>query len=490
MFWGDPPGDLDAEDPPERDTHGSVMTTQGTLVVTILEDDQITSPISWDSTAQVYNLSYPAERLRVIIKATGLESNRTFEINWQMFGIIGEDTSPAALQDASGGYDLYSGRITHSTISGQTDFVSSVLPTQSLGSGIPMNDQVPSSKRGCYWIAATISDQDPHAVEVMPSVVSESVRYGQSCPDEVQPGILRLDSDGDGWTDELEYACGTNPFDPDIGPTLSRMGGLTCIELGDDDGDGVRNIDDVCPGENASVDSTGCTTPSPWDDSDDDNYDDSSFLAGCIAGGGSISAADECIPSQWDDSDDDDWDDDSYDAGVASVNITSDNPVCDWTTHTWSPTADPQCVPISPCPDSTGCTTQCPKCADDTSNPESGSEDDINLTGSGDAADLVMVGGAAIVGGIGITTILSQFSGRNRGIRGSRSPQIELELELPSDSEPNFVVICADCGKDVESIIKGQKSKRIPAGGVWTCCPECGTGDPSKGRLLMRDARK
>jgi hypothetical protein len=393
MFWGEPPGDLDAEDPPERDTHGSDMTTQGTLVVTILEDDQTTSPISWDSTSQVYDLSYPAERLRVIIKATGLESNRTFEINWQMFGIIGTDTSPAALQDASGGYDLYSGRITHSTISGQTDFVSSVLPTRSQGSGIPMNDLVPSSKRGCYWIAATISDQDPHAVEVMPSVVSESVRYGQSCPDEVQPGILRLDSDGDGWTDELEYACGTDPFDQDIGPSSSRMGGSTCIELGDDDGDGVRNIDDVCPGENASVDSTGCTT-------------------------------------------------------------------------------------------------QCPKCADDTSNPESGSEDDINLTGSGDAADLVMVGGAAIVGGIGITTILSQFSGRNRGIRGSRSPQIELELELSSDSEPNFVVICADCGKDVESIIKGQKSKRIPAGGVWTCCPECGTGDPSKGRLLMRDGRK
>jgi hypothetical protein len=101
---------------------------------------------------------------------------------------------------------------------------------------------------------------------------------------------------------------------------------------------------------------TSCV-PSPWVNSDDDNYDDSSFLAGCIAGGGSISAADECTPSPWDDTElGDGFDDVSYlggfNAGVASVNITSDNPVCDWTTQTWSPIADPQCVPISPWDDS------------------------------------------------------------------------------------------------------------------------------------------
>lgn len=410
MLLDEQPVEILAPESVSRETHGGDLATHGHLEVRILEDDQVSSPIKWNSDTEVYDLSYPAERLRVVISASGLELNRTFAINWQMFGILANDATNisqhdntiVALSDTSslGGADTFSGRIIVDTKTGQSEFDSSILPSaEAQSSGFKMNTG-PSSSSGCYWITATISDAVFHDITLMNTAVSETVSYGRSCPDEVQPGVLKLDSDRDGWTDELERACGADPFDLNNSPTTSRMSTSVCEALGDDDGDGVRNMNDQCPDESTSVNSTGCTTPCP-----------------------------EC--------------------------------------------------------------ETCPVCGkDDPIDSVSSSGDDISITGSGDTADLIMVGGASLLGGIGVSTILSQMGGRNVRVPQSKRDNIELELEFESsDSEPDFLMICSDCGKNVPSLITSKKSKHQRSDGIWDSCPACGPKGQGSGRLILQDNR-
>jgi hypothetical protein len=78
-----------------------------------------------------------------------------------------------------------------------------------------------------------------------------------SCQDELNGYI---DSDNDGWTDSVEFLCGSNSSDVESQPTV--LIGAICWELADDDLDGVRNIDDACPSstiDNETINSTGCT---------------------------------------------------------------------------------------------------------------------------------------------------------------------------------------------------------------------------------------
>ncbi len=400
-----------------RESHGGDLTTHGHLEVRILEDQQDTSPIMWDSDAQVYDLSYPAERLLVVIGASGLELNRTFVINWQMFGILANDATNTsqhdntivALSDISlaGGADSFSGRIIVNTgESGQSEFTSSILPNTIQSDGFIMNTGLASSS-GCYWITATIFDsQSQELSRLMNTAVSESVRYGSSCPDEVKPGLLMLDSDKDGWSDKLESACGADPFDFNNSPTTSRMSTSVCEALGDDDGDGVRNIDDIC-----------------------------------------------------------------YEPFTS--NKTSNERFTETSVN------------------SSGCITICPVCNNDEPvNSVSSSEDDVSITGSGDTADLITVGGASLLGGIGVSTILSQMGGRNVRIPQSKNDKIELELEFESsDSDPDFLMMCSDCGKDVSSLITSKKSKYQRSDGIWHSCPACGPKGQGSGRLILQDNR-
>jgi hypothetical protein len=416
MILDEQPVEILAPESVSRETHGGDMATQGHLEVRILEDEQVSSPIKWDSDAEVYDLSYPAERLRVVINASGLELNRTFSINWQMFGILNNDATNisqhdntiVALSDVSSaaGADSFSGRIIVDTKTGQSEFESSILPSaETQSSGFKMNTGL-SSSSGCYWITATISDAVFHDITLMNTAVSESVRYGSSCPDEVKPGLLMLDSDNDGWSDKLESACGADPFDFNNSPTTTRMSTSVCEALGDNDGDGVRNIDDLCPNE-----------------------------------------------------------------------FTSNK------THTGDST--------STSVNSSGCITICPVCGNDEPiDSVSSSEDDISITGSGDTADLITVGGASLLGGIGVSTILSQMGGRNVRIPKPKRDKIELELEFESsDSDPDFLMICSDCGKNVSTLITSKKSKYQRSDGIWTSCPACGPKGQGSGRLILQDNR-
>ena len=414
MILDEQPVEMLAPESVSRETHGGDMATHGHLEVRILEDEQVSSPIKWNSDVEVYDLSYPAERLRVVISASNLELNRTFAINWQMFGILANDATNisqhdntiVALSDTSslGGADTFSGRIILDTKT-ESEFNSSILPSaEAQSSGFKMNTG-PSSSSGCYWITATISDAVFHDITLMNTAVSESVRYGSSCPDEVKPGLLMLDSDNDGWSDKLESACGADPFDLNNSPTTTRMSTSVCEALGDDDGDGVRNIDDLCPNESTSN------------------------------------------KTQIDNS-------------------------------------------ISTSVNSSGCITLCPVCGNDEPiDSVSSSEDDISITGSGDTADLITVGGASLLGGIGVSTILSQMGGRNVRIpKPKRDIELELEFES-SDSDPDFLMICSDCGKNVSTLITSKKSKYQRSDGIWDSCPACGPKGQGSGRLILQDNR-
>jgi len=259
---------------------------------------------------------------------TGIDSSFDYTI-WSFLSSIDQNGSlfqHSAQQFTDGGLNFVDIPTGDTTISGNHSFPMVYVEDYTL---------VINRSIGCYWVEYWVTELDDHRL-MLPAGKSEMISFGMPCPTD--------DSDGDGWTDTQENAIGSNSTDAtSTPPDVWQSANEARYAVGCVDGGGWMN-------------GTICV-PSPWVNSDDDNYDDSSFLAGCIAGGGSISAADECTPSPWDDTElGDGFDDVSYlggfNAGVASVNITSDNPVCDWTTQTWSPIADPQCVPISPWDDS------------------------------------------------------------------------------------------------------------------------------------------
>lgn len=74
------------------------------------------------------------------------------------------------------------------------------------------------------------------------------------------PGCPNLDMDDDGWTDSVEFLCGSNSNDAESVPTI--LDGAICWELADDDLDGIRNMDDTCTSalDIQSMNSTGCET--------------------------------------------------------------------------------------------------------------------------------------------------------------------------------------------------------------------------------------
>ena len=86
--------------------------------------------------------------------------------------------------------------------------------------------------------------------------------------------FFTLDADGDGWLDQLEYDCGTDPNDANSTPSDLDGDGI-CDSLDDDiDGDGVGNDLDEMPGDpdgNADMDGDGIDD-SVDPDMDGDNW--------------------------------------------------------------------------------------------------------------------------------------------------------------------------------------------------------------------------
>jgi hypothetical protein len=93
--------------------------------------------------------------------------------------------------------------------------------------------------------------------------------------------LFTLDSDGDGYYDEDEAACGTDPHDNTSVPLDSDADGI-CDGLDEDiDGDGVDNANDSFPEDaNETTDTDGDGTGDNADlDDDDDGWSDSDEMA-------------------------------------------------------------------------------------------------------------------------------------------------------------------------------------------------------------------
>ena len=262
--------ELNFEEINNKEAHGSDFTTNGNLEVVILEDNQLTSPISWNNTTQVYDLQFPsAERLRVKASLTGLEMERDFNIDWQVYAYIGNRTTYGPIHDLQGHpipTDSFTGVIEFNTHSGSNTYLSPLFGDPD--SGIPIN-QDPANQAGCYWVMATISDKNAHSEEVMTSNLSKMISYGAPCPTD--------DYDGDGY-DDVSYTAGQDSVDittdnPPCNWTTHVWNGTHCLRIVD-----------------PTADNPDCNWAThTWNGTD-------------------------CIDL---------------------VDITSDNPDCNWDTHTW-----------------------------------------------------------------------------------------------------------------------------------------------------------
>ena len=347
-----PSAALDTDDADNRETHGSDFTTDGNLVVIILQDNpQNTSPISWNNTTQVYDLQFPsAERLRVKAVITGLELERNFDLDWQVYAYIGNRTTYGPIHHFSGSSDAFSGLIQFNTHTGSTTYISPLFDNPD--SGISIN-QHPANQAGCYWVMATISDKSAHISEVMTSNISKMVSYGpdNQCPTDIQDG------DGDGY-DDVSYTAGQNSVDittdnPSCNWDAYVWNGTHCIQIVD-----------------PTADNPDCNwTTQAWN--------------------GTV-----CIDL---------------------VDTSSDIPNCNWDTHTWN---GQECIEKCRENDTS---------SDETIDPGKEDDDDIDITGSGDAADLTVIGGAALLAGIGIATLLGQ-TGRGPNMGGdNKKPNIDMD---------------------------------------------------------------
>lgn len=92
--------------------------------------------------------------------------------------------------------------------------------------------------------------------------------------------FFSLDADGDGWWDQLEYDCGTDPNDANSTPQDTDGDGI-CDALDEDiDGDGIGNdIDELPFDENGSTDTDGDGIDDENDpDRDNDGWDNTAEL--------------------------------------------------------------------------------------------------------------------------------------------------------------------------------------------------------------------
>jgi hypothetical protein len=359
-------------------------------------------------------------------------------------------------------------------VTGQTSFTDTFSITMiDIPDGISTQVARPN---GCYWVEYWVGEKSPQTPGfILPGGKTETVSFGIPCPTD--------DTDGDNWTDVQENIFSSDVNNSNSNPyTVWQSDRESRYSEGYSDGysDGdASGYADGCEDGGGEMVEINCI-PSPWDDSDPaDNWDDTSYengratgyAAACIELGGAMSNG-VCVPpsSSWDDSDPvDNWDDASYNAGVASGDTLNDA-ICNWETHTWAgPNADPPCVPIASCDncpapadndgdgvidifedndcmatppnsyvDSTGCVDVIT--IDPTSEPPCpcGEEDgDVNLTGSGDVADLTVIGGAGLLAGIGTTSILSQ-TGRGPRTSGGGNKKPDIDLDDVGDAFDNI----------------------------------------------------
>ena len=110
-----------------------------------------------------------------------------------------------------------------------------------------------------------------------------------------------LDADGDGWLDQLEIDCNTDPYDANSTPTDTDGDG-ECDFLDEDiDGDGVGNdLDEMPMDENGTADLDGDGIPDDTDpDVDGDGWDNIEELV-CLGAGSMADVDNTTVPTDYD----------------------------------------------------------------------------------------------------------------------------------------------------------------------------------------------
>ena len=432
LLLGDTSTELNEDQTDSRYAHGSDMTTQGDIELIILEDNPGTSNITWNTTTQVYDLPYPSEALRVIIHATGLEEDRNFVFSWQLYGIIGNRTSFGPIHHVGGASDSFSGSINLDTTAGQNEYNTSTFPGSS---GIHMN-QAPADQPGCYWVMATISDKNTHTNEVMTSNVSKFVSYGQPCPTE--------DQDGDGWSDAQEQQFNSDPTDPESNPhsmyvDLNESYGNLNESYGDlnesygDLSESYGNLSilyGVCQDNNGLNEIEWAGTNESLAACQDDLVN----ATGC--GDCNCSPSSGCL-----DTDDDGWPDD-VELACGSNGTDNNSTPTNSTTHIcWEledddgdgvRNIDDGCPAQNTSVGPDGCDIPCKTCIEGEQGSSS-DDDDVSITGGGDVADLIVIGGASLLAGIGISSIFNRPGRGGLGDGVGKKPDIDIDIDDVGD---------------------------------------------------------
>ena len=477
--------DAEAE---KRESHGSHWTTSGEIEVVILTDMPLYGAITWNPTTQVYDLPHMSELLRVQVNATGLEPDRNFVIDWQLYGYVDGNDSFGPLRHmdpVDPGNDLLSGRYGPiTTTAGTTDYNTGVL--RGYSNGMPMNNP-PTNLTGCYWVMATLSVQSgdpdlPHNIEIMQSNVSKRVSYGpgNQCPTD--------DQDGDGWTDAQEAEFGSDANSSSSTPYVVWQSGLESTYadgysdgqtsvLIDTDGDGVIDLWDNCTDtpSGSYVNSVGCPIEltDPIDSDEDgviDEWDD------CPNTGPGTHVNSVGCPS--DDSDDDGCgtccadnatcQDDLIAANDKLIDTDQDGVIDIWEDEGCTNTSSGSYVNSTGCADnSTSNQTSNPGLIDPPKCDWDKQKWDgemcvgtIEITGSGDAADLTLIGGAGLLVGIGVSSILGQ-TGRGPNTSGSGNKKPNIDLDDVGDVFDNLDLdLDADLDLDKPDVEKAEPRSR------------------------------
>ena len=342
---------------------------------------------------------------------------------------------------------------------------SSIHDTQMID-GTSTPDKPISRLHGCYWLEFSVIDFKS-SPNYLPSGISKRISFGEPCPSD--------DSDYDGWSDSQENLFGSNPDSNSSPPytIYSEQIALYKILLDrnnqsqnvDSDGDSWSDIAEKLFGSNTSdSNSTPLTvlaalnallteTTNDLLECQNDWNLTNQTLVQCQ------SSLDDS-PLNNNDLDNDGWTDSVELLCGSDPNDGESMPTVFTGAICWE-LADEDLDGIRNMDDtcssteidieatnSTGCAVECETCNQNgeynSSNPTV--DDEIDVTGGGDFVDLVVIGGASLLAGIGITSVLGQpgsWEFKKPKIDASKKERIkdivkEIDLDLDLDLDDNI----------------------------------------------------
>jgi gliding motility-associated-like protein len=142
-------------------------------------------------------------------------------------------------------------------------FIQGEGPEDLGGSLLYAGSAVTAVNYGSYSITVSGLTSENYTINYLPGTLT--IEIGLDTDLDGIPNLIDLDQDGDGFSNQEEQLCGTDPLDAaDVPVDSDRDGNPDCIDA-DDDNDGVLDTEDVFP-----------LDPTEWADLDGDGIGDNS----------------------------------------------------------------------------------------------------------------------------------------------------------------------------------------------------------------------